>query len=95
LLERALIAGAAARGVDLAIGEAQSTRWASVTFSGARHRLACGAAAGDALERWIADLPEAEFRLRGHLVAQIAVTARRESGAGIALTVEALTVEDE
>src|SRR3546814_1170120 len=39
LLTRALIAAAAADGVACAITDADWTRWASATFTGAQHRL--------------------------------------------------------
>src|SRR3546814_4063348 len=39
LLTRALIAAAAADGVAYAITDADWTRWASATFTGAQHRL--------------------------------------------------------
>jgi hypothetical protein len=53
------------------------TRWASVTFTGARHRLELlfdGAEAIEAAERFIAFLPEHEFDILGQLVADAAVT---------------------
>lgn len=51
--------------------------WASVTFAGARHRLALafeGAEAVEAGELFIAELPEHEFDILGQLVADAAVT---------------------
>ncbi len=72
----------------------RSEAWASATFAGARHRFefepACAARANafaDALEA-------TEFNLNGHLVADITVAARTTGPTGVALTVEALTVED-
>ena len=52
--------------------------WASITFAGARHRLALefeGAEAVQAGELFIAFLPEHEFAIPGQLVADAAVTA--------------------
>lgn len=73
--------------------------WASITFSGARHRLrvtldgpgAVGAAA-DFLER----LPELDFPIPGHIVADVTLLAeeRRHGGAYASLELEALTIED-
>ena len=73
--------------------------WASVTFTGARHRLrlvlegqgAVGAAA-DFLER-MADL---DLPIAGHIVADLALLAeeRRDGGAYAALDLEALTIEE-
>ena len=53
------------------------TRWASVTFTGARHRLELlfdGAEAIEAAERFIVFLPEHEFDILGQLVADATVT---------------------
>lgn len=71
-----------------------ATPWASVTFSGARHRLTLDARATPGLDRWLADLHEAEFALRGHLVADLAVTGIELSDGRAAVTIEVLTVED-
>ena len=94
LLARALTASAEAAGCPVAIGEADWSRWASATFTGARHVLCLSAAPSPALIAWIAGLPEAEFALRGHLVADLSVTAVRHGGAEIAMELEALTVEE-
>lgn len=51
--------------------------WASITFAGARHTLAllfAGEEAVEAGERFIAALPDHEFALPGHLVADATVT---------------------
>lgn len=51
--------------------------WASITFSGARHTLVLRFAGSDAVsdgENFVIALPEHEFRLRGQLVADAAVT---------------------
>lgn len=68
--------------LDLARGQATilahtETAWASVTFAGARHRIALafeGSSAIDAGELFIALLPEHEFDIPGQLVADAAVT---------------------
>ena len=93
-LARALIASAGAAGCPVAIAEADLTRWASVTFAGARHMLTLTGAACPALSRWIAALPEAEFALRGHLVADLSVEAIRRDGAEMRVMLEVLTVEE-
>jgi hypothetical protein len=77
--------------------EIRSRSWASVTFSGARHQMTFrleGPGAEAAAARFLAELSTAEFQLRGHILADIAVVAeeRRPGYARIAL--EALTVED-
>lgn len=51
--------------------------WASITFAGARHRVELvfeGEKEVEAGECFIAFLPEHEFAIRGHLVADAAVT---------------------
>ena len=50
--------------------------WASITFAGTRHRVQmvfAGTEAVEAGECFIAFLPEHEFAIRGHLVADAAV----------------------
>lgn len=73
---------------------AHSEAWASATFAGARHRftfVATEPAHADALAHAIGS---AEFSVPGHLVADIVVASRAVSREGVALTIEALTVED-
>jgi hypothetical protein len=51
--------------------------WASITFAGARHRVALEFDGAEAVERgelFIAFLPEHEFAIPGQLVADAAVT---------------------
>lgn len=93
-LERALVRSAAEAGVVLSLAAATATPWASVTFTGARHRLTMVAACSASLDSWLADLPEAEFRLRGHLVADLAVAGAMTAAELVEVTLEALTVED-
>ncbi len=94
LLERALVAGAERAGCPLAALDAEWTRWASATFNGARHVLRLAGADLPALAAWLAALPEAEFRLRGHLVADVTVTSvSREDGQAV-VGIEALTLEE-
>jgi len=74
------------------IASSRERPWASVTFSGARHWIALeiereGSAAFAAM------LPEAEFSLSGHLVADLAVMACEPQGDRALLHIEALTVE--
>jgi hypothetical protein len=73
--------------------------WASVTFSGARHRLGltfegAGAVgfAADLLER----LPDLELAVPGCILADIALLAeaRRDDGCYAYLELEALTIDD-
>lgn len=52
--------------------------WASITFEGARHTLDIAFAGGEAVaagEAFIAALPDHEFAINGHFVADATVTA--------------------
>lgn len=94
LFERALSAGARGAGCPVAIVASTSVRWASATFTGARHGVTIDAPASDALAQWLAALPEAEFCLPGHLVADLVIVGS-ETDAGVCrATIEALTVEE-
>lgn len=93
-LERALLASAEAAGCPVTTTESDLTRWASVTFTGGRHMLTLKGATSPALTRWIAALPESDFALRGHLVADLSVEAVRREGAEVTVMLEVLTVEE-
>ena len=89
-LLRALAAGAAG---CFRIAEARSTPWASATFEGARHAVTLELAGADASERAarLRDaLPEMEFALPAHLVADIVVKASE----GATLSFETLILEE-
>lgn len=94
LLERALIAAADTAGCPITIVASDWTRWASVTFSGARHSLTLTAEASPALDRWLVGLSDAEFDLRHTLVADLAVTRMTREGDAVTVAIEALTVEE-
>ena len=94
LLDRALAASASLCGVAAHVVETESTRWASATFSGARHVLTVEVESSAAGTEWLASLPEADLPIRGHLVADLAVVRHARSAARIEATVEALTVEE-
>ncbi len=75
----------------------QSREWASITFTGARHEVAIrlqGDGAEAAADRFAAGLDATEFRLRGHILADIVLVARERTEDGVHLQLEALTVED-
>ena len=77
--------------------EIRSRSWASVTFTGARHEFTLLLAAPDAAEaasRFGLALDTAEFKLRGHILADIALLTCEPCDAGVRLRMEALTVED-
>jgi len=82
------------------VEELASRNWASVTFSGARHRVAFileGEGAGTTADAFLEGMAEAEFDLRGHILADIAVVGqeRDEAARRVRLDLEALTVEDD
>jgi hypothetical protein len=87
-----------ARG-EAALDEHRGTSWASATFTGMRHvmRVTLAGSEGVATGEWLASiLPDHEFCIRGHLVADIAISAvhrRAEGTPAMTLTIEALTVE--
>ena len=73
--------------------------WASVTFTGARHRLRVtldGESAVGAAADFLAQLPDLDLPVPGHIVADIALVAeeRGDDGRYAALELEALTIED-
>lgn len=85
-------------GDGASIAEIESRPWASVTFSGARHALTLrleGTQAAARADTFLADLDLAEFTLRGHILADVALIAREDHDEGhVRLRLEALTVED-
>lgn len=92
------IRGRFAADASLVFDEIRSRNWASVTFTGARHEMAFQLGGDDAeiaADRFLAGLEVAEFRLRGHVLADIAFAGRESMpGGGVRIRIEALTVED-
>ncbi|HYJ82367.1 MAG TPA: hypothetical protein VEW26_05925 [Allosphingosinicella sp.] len=80
-----------------AIEELRSRRWASVTFQGARHDLAFrleGEEAEAAAERFLSSLDARGFALRGHLVADVSLTAQERRPGFARIRLDVLTVEE-
>ena len=76
--------------------DAVSRTWASATFTGVRHRIAFrleGEGAHAAAEAFLAGLADAEFHLRGHFLADIALLSRASDGDAVRIAIEALTIE--
>jgi len=94
VLVRAIEANARRAGCPVCITASDWTRWASATFTGARHELALQADESNALDSWLTGLPEAELPIRGHLVADIVVTSVRRAEGVATIRLEALTVEE-
>lgn len=98
---RLMRAFSAMAGVGSELLCSSSTGWASATFSGARHeaelRLA-GVGAHEKAETLADYLPEAEFALAGHIVADVTIEGlelARDGEQEVALLrIAALTVED-
>ena len=85
-------------GTGFVLEEVRSRSWASVTFAGARHELAFrleGDGAEAAAARFVGSLEAAEFRLRGHILADIALVDEERRPGSARLRIEALTVEDD
>lgn len=87
----------------LVVESVTSRPWSSATFDGERHRFelrlhGSAAAVGDALDRLIALLPDAEFDLPGEIVAEAKLVAVRvdpdPAVAALALAIEVVTVVD-
>ena len=77
--------------------EISSRSWASVTFAGARHQLAFrldGEGADVAASAFVDGLDSAEFALRGHILADIALVSEERTPDRATIRLEALTVED-
>lgn len=70
----------------------RGTTWASATFEGMRHRLSLLVNESDA-DRLTSLLPNHEFELRDHFVADMLVADRIEESGGVLLAIEALTIE--
>jgi len=93
-LVRALEADARRAGCQVRMNASDWTRWASATFTGARHELTLEAGESDALDAWLAELPEADLPIRGHLVADIVVTSVGRAEGLATIRLEALTVRE-
>jgi hypothetical protein len=77
----------------LRIVEASWVPWASVTFTGARHRLAVELDASVVAQAWLVALPDLELPISGHLVADLQVAMVETVDGVLRAAIEALTVE--
>ena len=93
-LERDLVKtvteSAAANMPSAAASLVRSRDWSSSLFSGVRLAVEINAGEDEAFETWLANLPEAEFGVRGYFVAS-ADLVERSNGAAV---VEFLLVEE-
>jgi hypothetical protein len=77
--------------------EMRSRGWASLTFRGARLELAFrleGEGADGAAARFLSGLRAGDFRLRGHLLADLWVVSEERRPGCARIRLEALTVEE-
>ena len=81
LLFRALRCSAAAAGHTVTVAHDKETPWSSATFVGVQYQVTV---TGNALDAWLATLPDADLPIRGHFVASLEVAC---SPTGAALTV--------
>ena len=89
-------------GVDrdrILLTEFRSTDWQSLTFIGEQHKIRLRIPAPDASEivsSLVNGIEDCEFSIPGHVLADIAVSGEpeRQVDGSIALTLEALTVEE-
>lgn len=95
-LARALRAAFANFAGLIAIEEQLSREWASITFSGERHRLRLrldGPHAAAAADAFLDGLAEREFDLGPHILIDIACVGETREGDAVSLVLEALTIE--
>lgn len=98
-LDRAVHAALPAFSGAIRVRPLGETPWASITFTGARHRVQIeleGAGAVGAAADLIGVIGELEISLSGRIVADVALIAeaRRDDGRYACLDVEALTIDD-
>jgi hypothetical protein len=96
---RALIARAGVSRDRILLTDMSSTDWQSLTLVGERHRFelrVAGADSGEVVNRMCLGLEDAEFSIRGQIVADIALAGEPERAAdgSTRLVIEALTVEE-
>jgi hypothetical protein len=94
-LKRALRVHFVHLGAAVAIESLASRPWASITFSGERHRLSLclpGPGAAAAADLFLDGLAEHDFALRGHVLADIVLAERSDEDEQVHLVLEALTV---
>ncbi len=92
LLVRALRTMGAA--YDVQVESIAARPWVSATFVGTRYRVSLSGPAVPGFRSWLDSLPEAEFALRGHLVADLAIDSVESIAEGVRATLTVLTLED-
>jgi hypothetical protein len=92
LLVRALrtMGAAFAVGIDSIAGRP----WASATFAGTRHVVRLSAADVPDVRSWLAALPDAQFALHGHIIADLALDSIETGDGNLRATLTVLSLED-
>jgi len=92
MLMRAIDADARRAGCAVTLARAETRRWSSATFVGARHELTVEAPDSPALDAWLDALPAAELPVRAQLVADLVVKGVTRAAGVATVAIEALTV---
>lgn len=97
---RALVKRASVSRDRILLSHSKSVEWNSLTFNGERHQLGLripGADSMSVVDRMCDGLGDAEFDMRGIIVADIAIAAgpNRAPDSSVSLVIEALTVADD
>jgi hypothetical protein len=90
---RALVAAGTSAGITAGLAELSSRPWASATFSGTQVSAVVTAPRSPSLGRWIADLPEAELPMPGHVLASLALDRIEDDGETVRTSITALAIE--
>jgi hypothetical protein len=98
-LLRALLARAGVDRNRILLSDFRSTDWRSLTFAGERHRIDLrvpGPGAAAVAQSLTRDLGQADFRIPGQIVADIAVDGAmiEHPDGAVSLTIEALTIAE-
>lgn len=98
-LLRAVLDRAGDRRDRILLSDIHSVDWQSLTFAGERHVISLRVPAPGAetiAARLVDGIEDAEFRIAGHIVADIAVSSppARAADGSVTVTIEALTVDE-
>lgn len=92
-LSRVIEQSAGVAGCPVRVAANGRRRWASATFSGARHAMTISAIPTAQFDRWLGGLADADLSVRGHLVADLKIMAVRRSAEQLSADIEVLTLE--
>lgn len=93
-IEAALVASADGHRCPVWISASEMVTWASASFNGARHKLTVMGEPSANLDAWIAMLPDAEWALADHLVAELTVEMVTRNAGAVSIELEILTVQE-